>query len=221
MTNCGGVSSCSLSDSRGWLWWQNINEQCADCFFLMWLLRVPQGFRGTVSPAQHECNSDTENNNNIKKVRGKHVYKNLIKLSSHSKTNLIISPNINQLLCKQCEYNLHLDNYFSWLVAPLGLIYTLLPRSSSSLKLYVVYTEVNIQSRDSVLRSFRWKLCFASLKVVIINIFMNVWTDNVLRVSGPRQAAVIHLKKTLKTDCMLRGQHQTELVTSWWVQWSI
>ncbi|XP_019117278.2 serine/arginine repetitive matrix protein 1 [Larimichthys crocea] len=25
------------------------------------------GFRGTVSPAQHECNSDTENNNNIKK----------------------------------------------------------------------------------------------------------------------------------------------------------
>ncbi|KAG7241269.1 hypothetical protein INR49_025787 [Caranx melampygus] len=25
------------------------------------------GFRGTVSPAQHECSSDTENNNNIKK----------------------------------------------------------------------------------------------------------------------------------------------------------
>ncbi|KAM6941646.1 uncharacterized protein PEZ65_003653 [Lycodopsis pacificus] len=25
------------------------------------------GFRGTVSPAQHECNSDTENNNNVKK----------------------------------------------------------------------------------------------------------------------------------------------------------
>lgn len=39
---------------------------------LMWLLYVPQGFRGTVSPAQHDCNSDTENNNNIKKVRENH-----------------------------------------------------------------------------------------------------------------------------------------------------
>lgn len=39
---------------------------------LMRVLCVPQGFRGTVSPAQHECSSDTENNNNIKKVRARH-----------------------------------------------------------------------------------------------------------------------------------------------------
>lgn len=33
---------------------------------------VHQGFRGPVSSAQHECHSDTENNN-IKKVRKDHV----------------------------------------------------------------------------------------------------------------------------------------------------
>lgn len=42
-------------------------------FFNKQLFRVHQGFRGTVSPAQHECHSDTENNN-IKKVREKNMF---------------------------------------------------------------------------------------------------------------------------------------------------